>query len=131
MPPSPGLIAALGGDAPEPLLAPEVQFKSPARDYSGRSDVSRVLRALSQVLTDVDVTLSDEIGAAHATMFGSRVDSEPAELILIEKFDGAGRVTEASLFLRPYGALRAGIARMREILDADPDSRDGKSTNGP
>jgi hypothetical protein len=122
MPPSPGLIAALRGDAPEPLLATGVWFKSPARDYSGRSDVSRVLRALSQVLTDVDVTLSAEIGAAHATMFSAHADGEPAESILIEQLDGVGRVTEASLFLRPYGALRAGIARMREILDADPDS---------
>jgi hypothetical protein len=127
MPPSAGLIAALRGDDPEPLLARKVRFKSPARDYSGRFEVSGVLRALSQVLTDVDVTLSAEIGAALATMFRSRVDCEPAESVLIEQLDGSGRVAEASLFLRPYGALRAGIARMRELLDGDPEPAAGRS----
>jgi hypothetical protein len=54
------------------------------------------------------------------TFFTARVDDARVQGVLDERCGADGRVLEATLYLRPYAALRAAITRLQTLLAEDP-----------
>jgi hypothetical protein len=120
---TPGLV---GLDA---LVRDDVRFRSPYADYQGRHDVTHVLRLITRVLDDVQVTGEDEpvpdgpgssAATARTARFTAAVGGAPVQGVLCEDLDASGRLAEAMLLLRPFGELRAAMRLMRELLDDAP-----------
>ena len=110
-----GEIKSVSGE-----LAADVVFSSPVADYRGRAAVSHLLGLISTVLEEVQPG-REWIGdrdRVHA--FTARVSGEPIQGMLHETDGAAGALTQITLFLRPYAALRTAIARMAGLLAESP-----------
>jgi hypothetical protein len=102
------------------LLDDEVRFRSPYADYAGRADVRHLFGLIRQVLVELAPTLQLSGPAQTLTMFDARVAGEAVQGVLHEERDGAGRVVDAMLMLRPYAGLRAAMRAMQELMDDAP-----------
>jgi hypothetical protein len=116
----PAFLRSASGADLTGVLAEDVRFHSPAADYEGRQDVAHLVTAISSVLEDVNATRRFSQGPATTTFFTATVDGHPLDGVLDERFAPDGRIAEATLFLRPYAALRVAIGRMRLALAQDP-----------
>ena len=102
------------------LLAPGARFRSPVADYDDPDDVVHVLTIIPTVLRDVRVERTFRAGTEDATFLTGAVGRRHAEAVLRERRGPDGRVEEATLMVRPLGALHAAVRRMGEALIADP-----------
>jgi uncharacterized protein (DUF1330 family) len=119
-PPAPTLLGALQGLDPEPRVARDVRFLSPAAEYRGRDDVVHLVRTIARVLGDVVATDLSDDGSWRTTAFKAGLAGREADGVLRERCDAAGDIEEAVLFLRPHAALRDGMRLMQSHLDRDP-----------
>ncbi|MGW7073146.1 hypothetical protein ACWGII_13210 [Streptomyces sp. NPDC054855] len=103
-------------------LAPDVVFHSPVADYSGRDDVAHLFPKLGQCLSGIDpVQEFTEDGGRHSvTTFHGSVRDETVYGAFVQEVDEQGRLTEATLLIRPLSTLRIAVSLMREALEADP-----------
>ncbi|MEU6672990.1 nuclear transport factor 2 family protein [Streptomyces sp. NPDC046925] len=109
-------------------LAPDVVFHSPVADYSGRDDVSHLFAKIGQCLTGLEplrefTDPGEEATGRHSvTTFAAKVgdESESVYGALVQQVDEQGQLTEATLLLRPLGALKAAVSLMRDALSVDP-----------
>lgn len=120
---SPPLIELLSEPDPDRLaaaLAEDVRFRSPYADYHGRADVRHLLSLIAHVLADVKVVgSSQQEDGTRMTL----VDIGPGaqmQGVLCERHDDAGRLADAMLLLRPYAGLRAAMAAMAQLMEAEP-----------
>ncbi|MEV0526184.1 nuclear transport factor 2 family protein [Streptomyces sp. NPDC050439] len=115
------LAPAAPGKADLPL-APDVVFHSPVADYSGRDDVAHLFPKLGQCLTGIEpVQEFTEDGGRHSvTTFHGSVRDETVYGAFVQEVDDQGRLTEATLLIRPLSTLRTAVSLMREALTADP-----------
>lgn len=113
-------IAAPDRGALEAALAERVRFHSPVADYRGRDDVVHLLCHIATVLRAVEPTREVEDGPTTTTFFEARVGEHRLSGVLDEHHDARGRVTEATLMLRPLGALRIAVQAMAVALERDP-----------
>lgn len=104
------------------LLAENATFSSPVADYAGRENASHVLGLIAQVLEDVRPGPEWNAGNETVSAFTARFEGEEMQGILREQHDDSNALVQVTLFLRPYGALRAAIARMGELMDATASS---------
>ena len=102
------------------LLAPAVQFHSPFADYAGHDDVSHLISTIATVVHDVEPTRVLEDDGGRTTFIDGRVDDRALQGVLDERYDDAGQLVEATLFIRPYATLRVAMAHMGAALEADP-----------
>ncbi|MFC8130146.1 hypothetical protein [Streptomyces sp. NPDC057302] len=105
------------------LLARDVVFHSPVADYSGRDDVGHLLPKIGECLTGIEPLryLTERGQEQHSvTTFTAGVGEETVYGALVQQLDAEGRLTEATLLIRPLAALTAAVHRMREALSADP-----------
>ena len=102
------------------LLTDDVVFHSPVADYRGRADVAHLLTTIAAVLGELTPTRTLAGEDTVTTFLTASVEGHALDGVLDERRDAAGRVAEATLLLRPYAALRAGIAQMQARLEADP-----------
>lgn len=102
------------------LLADDITFSSPVADYHGKADVLHLLGLIGRVLDDRAATGVSFDGVARLTSFDARVRGERVEGVLRERHDARGRLTDATLFLRPLRPLRTAVGTMAELLAQSP-----------
>lgn len=102
------------------LLADDVTFSSPVADYHGKPDVLHLLGLIGQVLDDRAATGVAFDGASRLTSLEASVRGERVEGIIRERRDERGRLTHATLFLRPLRPLRTAVGAMAELLAQSP-----------
>lgn len=95
-------------------------FHSPVADYEGRADVAHLLSLTVTVVRDVQPTRELEDGTGKTTFISGVVEARPLQGVLDERYDEHGRLTEATLMLRPLAALRIAVAAMGAALQAAP-----------
>jgi ketosteroid isomerase-like protein len=104
--------AFLGGDAPSAaaLLAADATFHSPIRDYSGAEQIGAVWRAVAGVVANARPTSIHEHGGETIAFFAGTIKNQDVDGVLRTLTDDGGRVNEVTLMLRPWAALKAGLA---------------------
>lgn len=118
-----GLVDLLGPDGATELaalLADDVTFSSPVADYHGKADVLHLLGLIGQVLDHRAATGVSFDGATRLTSIDASVRGERVEGIIRERHDARGRLTHATLFLRPLRSLHAAVGAMAELLAQSP-----------
>lgn len=106
------ISAFLAGDAPaaSALLAPAATFHSPIRDYTGAPQIDAVWRAVSGVVTDAQPTSIYERDGETVAFFAGAIRNAPVDGVLRAIADGSDRITDVTLMVRPWAALKAGLA---------------------
>ena len=107
--------AFLAGDAPSAaaLLAPDATFHSPIRDYSGAERIGSVWGAVAGVVSDAEPTSVHERDGEAIAFFTGAINTEAVDGVLRTLTDEHDRVAEITLMVRPWAALKAGIAGVR------------------
>ena len=103
--------AFLAGDATSAaaLLAPEATFHSPIRDYAGAERISSVWRAVARVVTEARPGSVYERDGETIAFFGGAIKGQHVDGVLRTVTDEDDRVTDVTLMIRPWAALKAGI----------------------
>jgi len=114
------LLASAVPDTLRSLLAPSVAFHSPVADYRGRNDVAHLLATIGRCLSDLEPGAQWAMGRRRLEEFTARVGDRPVNGVLIRRVGPEGLIEEATLFLRPLGALQAAVGLMRDVLSEDP-----------
>jgi len=112
---SSGDIGGLAG-----LLAADAVFSSPVADYRGRERAAHLLGLIADVVEDVTPERAWIDGPESVTAFTATVSGKRLEGMLRESRDATGAIAQATLFLRPYGALKTAIGRMGVLLERHP-----------
>ncbi|MDQ6778414.1 MAG: hypothetical protein M3071_19830 [Actinomycetota bacterium] len=101
----------LAGDAPSAsaLLAPAATFHSPIRDYTGAPQIDAVWHAVSGVVAGAQPTSVHERDGETIAFFAGAIRHTPVDGVLRAITDGNDRVTDVTLMLRPWAALKAGL----------------------
>ncbi len=107
--------AFLSGDATSAaaLLAPDATFHSPIRDYAGAETIGAVWRAVAGVVADARPTSVHEHGGETIAFFVGAIKDQPVDGVLRTLTDNDGRVNDVTLMLRPWAALKAGLADIK------------------
>lgn len=115
-PPPTTVMPVLQGVSLDVAFADDVTFRSPAADYHGPPDVVHVLQTIAEVVEEITETSVVEDGRWRTRIVSGRLHDSAVQGVLRECCDQAGRIAEVELYLRPYAALRAGIADVRARL---------------
>lgn len=98
------------------LFADDVVFRSPVafKPYVGKPLVSAIIRGVGRVFTDFQYVreLADDDGTA--LVFETFVDGVSLTGIDLITVDGAGLISELTVFVRPLSASNALAAAMAE-----------------
>lgn len=107
--------AFLTGDAPSAgaLLATGATFHSPVRDYAGADRIASVWRAVAGVVADARTVSMHERDDETIAFFAGRIKDRPVEGVLRTLTDEDDRVSDVTLMVRPWSALKAGIADLK------------------
>jgi hypothetical protein len=107
--------AFLSGDAPSAaaLLAPNATFHSPIRDYVGAEQIRAVWRVVAGTLADAQPTSVHEHDGETIAFFVGAIKSQPVDGVLRTLTDDDGRVNDITLMVRPWAALKAGLADIK------------------
>jgi hypothetical protein len=119
----PAVRDLLMSTAPETLrslLAPSVTFHSPVADYRGRDDVAHLLATIGRCLSDLEPAAQWATERRRLDEFTAHVGDRPVSGVLIRRVGPGGLIEEATLLLRPLGALQDAVAFMRDALRDDP-----------
>ena len=107
--------AFLDGDAPSAtaLLAPAATFHSPIRDYAGADQINAVWRAVAGVIVNARPTSVHERDGETIAFFAGTIRERPVDGVLRTLTDANDRVADITLMVRPWAALKAGIANIK------------------
>jgi hypothetical protein len=107
--------AFLTGDAPSAaaLLAPDAAFHSPIRDYAGAERISSVWQAVAGVVVHARPTSVHERYGETIAFFTGLIQDQPVDGVLRALTDNDDRVSDVTLMVRPWAALKAGIADIK------------------
>lgn len=92
------------------LLALDARLHSPIRDYVGADQIGAVWRAVAGVIQDAQPISVHERGNETIAFFAGRIKDEDVDGVLRAVADHNNRVSDVTLMVRPWAALRAGIA---------------------
>jgi hypothetical protein len=102
-------------------LAPSVRLRSPisfkAR-FEGFDDVAEVLRAVFDVLGDIEYFEDVGTSTTRALFYRARVRDQPLEGAILVRLDERASVTEMTMFFRPLPGLTALTAWLTPRLAA-------------
>ena len=100
------------------LFAEDVVFRSPVvfKPYQGREAVAMLLAAVAQVFEDFRYTDQVETGDTAMLAFSARVGDRELDGIDLLRFDGAGKVSELAVYVRPLSGANALAAAMQRML---------------
>jgi hypothetical protein len=106
------IAAFLAGDIPSAtaLIAPGATFHSPIRDYAGAERVGSVWREVAGVVSDARTTSVHEHDCETVAMFSGAIKGRPVDGVLRTLTDRDDRIVDVTLMIRPWGALKAGLA---------------------
>jgi len=107
--------AFLSGDVASAagLLAPGARFHSPIRDYAGADEIGAVWRAVGGVVANARPTSVHEHDRETIAFFVGTIKSQPVDGVLRTLTDNEGSVNDVTLMLRPWAALKAGLADIK------------------
>lgn len=107
--------AFLTGDAPSAaaLLASDANFHSPIRDYAGAERIGSVWRAVTGVVAEARPISVHERDGETIAFFAGAIKGEPVDGVLRTLTTSEDRVTDITLMLRPWAALKAGLADVK------------------
>lgn len=107
--------AFLKGDAPSAaaLLTPDARFHSPIRDYAGAEQIAAIWRAVAGVVANARPTSVHENGGETVAFFAGTIKNQPVDGVLRTLTANDGRVNDITLMLRPWAALKAGLADIK------------------
>jgi ketosteroid isomerase-like protein len=107
--------AFLAGDTPAAvdLLAPQATFHSPIRDYAGRDEIRSVWGAVASVVETATPTSVHEHAGETIAFFTGAIKAQPIDGVMRTITDDDDRVADIMLMIRPWAALRAGIADVK------------------
>ena len=107
--------AFLAGDAPSAtaLLVPAAIFHSPIRDYAGADQIDVVWRAVASVVDNARPTSVHERDGETIAFFAGTIRDQPVDGVLRTLTDDDDRVADITLMVRPWAALKAGIADIK------------------
>ncbi len=107
--------AFLAGDAATAaaLLAPDARFHSPIRDYYGADQIGPVWRAVAGVVHNAQPTSIHEHDEETVAFFAGAIKDHPVDGVLRTLTDENNRVSDITLMIRPWAALKAGIADIK------------------
>jgi SnoaL-like domain len=107
--------AFLTGDAPSAvaLLATDATFHSPIRDYTGADRIGSVWQAVAGVVTHARPTSVHERDGETIAFFAGAIKGQPIDGVLRTLTDDENRVTDITLMVRPWDALKSGIADIK------------------
>jgi hypothetical protein len=113
--------AAEGKDfsAVDELFAEDVSFRSPVvfKPYEGREVVATLLGAVIQVFEDFRYTDQVETGDVATLAFSARIGDRELDGIDLLRFDGAGKVAEMAVYVRPMSGVNALAEAMGRKLE--------------
>src|SRR5436305_12143634 len=89
------------------LLAPDAKFHSPIHDYAGAAQISSVWRVVAGVVAKARTTSVHQSDGETITFFAGTIKGEPVDGVLRTVTNGDDRVTDVTLMLRPWAALKA------------------------
>ena len=92
------------------LLAPDARFHSPIRDYAGADQIASVWHVVAGVVQNAQPTSLHERDEETVAFFAGTIKDRLADGVLRAVTDENNRVSELTLMVRPWAALRAGIA---------------------
>jgi hypothetical protein len=100
------------------LFAEDVVFRSPVvfKPYEGREAVAMLLAAVAQVFEDFRYTDQVETDDTAVLAFSARVGDRELDGIDLLRFDGAGKVSELAVYVRPLSGANALAAAMQRML---------------
>lgn len=104
--------AFLAGDTTSAaaLLAPDACFHSPIRDYIGAREIGSVWEAVAGVLQETRETSVYERERETIAFFVGRVKDRSVDGVVRTLTDENDRVSDVLLMIRPWAALKAGLA---------------------
>jgi hypothetical protein len=104
--------AFLAGDAASAaaMLAPAASFHSPIRDYRGAQQIDAVWRAVAGVIQDARPTSVYERDGETIAFFAGAIKGNAVDGVLRTLTDESDRVADVTLMVRPWAALKAGLA---------------------
>ena len=92
------------------FVAPDAEFHSPIRDYSGAERIGAVWRTVGGVVADARPTSIHEGDGETIAFFAGAIKGRPVDGVMRALADADDRVTDVTLMIRPWAALKAGIA---------------------
>jgi hypothetical protein len=100
------------------IFAEDVTFLSPAvfRPFEGRDALVMVLGTVAEVFRDFRYTDQVETGDTAVLAFSARVGDRELDGVDLLRFDGAGRVREMAVYVRPISGLHALAEAMQGAL---------------
>lgn len=109
------LDAFLAGDAASAtaLLSPAASFHSPIRDYEGAEQIEAVWQTVAGVVTDARPTSLHERDGESVAFFTAAIKGQPVSGVVRSLTDEKDRVSDITLMLRPWAALKAGLADIK------------------
>ena len=107
--------AFLAGDATAAAahLASGATFHSPIRDYAGADRISAVWQVVAGVVHDARTTWVHEGRGGTVAFFAGSIGDAPVDGVLRALSDEDGRVEDVTLMVRPWSALKAGLAGVK------------------
>ena len=109
--------AFLSGDATTAaaLLAPHACFHSPIRDYRGGERIGAVWHTVAGVVQSAGSTSIHERDDETVVFFAGTIKNQAVDGVLRILSDDDGRASDITLMLRPWPALKAGLADIRPV----------------
>ncbi|WP_027006091.1 hypothetical protein [Conexibacter woesei] len=100
-----------------PPLAAGVRFASPFADYAGAERVAPLLAVMPDVFDELAVVRElrgddDEV----AVLLRGRCGDETVDVMVDERHDDAGAVSDMMIMVRPLSGTKAVIARMGALM---------------
>lgn len=92
---------------------PEATFHSPIRDYAGAERIGSVWRAVAGVVPDARPTPVHERDGETIAFFAGAIKDQPVDGVLRTLTDEDDRITDVTLMIRPWAALKAGILNIK------------------
>ncbi len=113
-------VEAMDIEAASALLAPNVEFHSPAtfHPFVGRETVTRLLTLVSQTFEDFRYTDELLTDGAHVLVFRASIDGRELEGIDLLRFDADGLIDDFTVMLRPISGLLPFAQAMGEKVAA-------------
>lgn len=95
------------------LLAPDASFHSPIRDYVGAGRIESVWRSVAGVVQNAQPMSVHEHDGEAIAFFVGRIIDQPIDGVVRTLSDDESHVSDLTLMIRPWAALKAGIAEIK------------------
>jgi hypothetical protein len=102
-------------------LADDVVFYSPVFSvpFQGIDESTEVLAAVFETVGEMNYFYDERGADEHVFAWRTDVDGEPLEGVDIVKYDGAGKINEVTVYMRPLRGVAAFLDKAGPIMGAN------------